>query len=761
MSDTRSVKTARRVQSPLLTEVAALLLVPAAAVGFIRIFEAPSDFFLVALAGIASSLLALILRRIGVPLILAAPLSLLALLAVLLNALAPGTTRFLLVPTEETRAALDTIATTSLEVFRTQRAPVEAIDGFLAAAAAGAWLAAFIVDWAALRLRLAFEPVLPAGLLFIFTAVTGSGKYQVISTAIFASSIVLWTVANRLAKERHLLWLTADRHRGPARVAGGAAAFSAVAVAAGLVAGPLLPGAGNDELFDWRNGGDPTRVVVSPFVSIGSRLVEQRDVDLFKVTTDRPSYYRLAGLDTFEGGDWVSRGQNAVNERGGTLPGQRPTSGSTQVVNQQFEIQALSGDWAPAAYAPANIIASDVQFSWIAETGSLITDGSVSSVSELTYELESVVPLYTSEELRNASTEAPPEIAARYLSIPEDISPLLAEVATSVTAGGATDYDRLILLQDYFQAFDYSLDLGAAAGDPIEQFLSERRGFCQQFSGTFALMARALNIPSRVAVGFTWGDPVPGQPGVYQITGRHTHAWPEVYFADLGWVAFEPTPQRGSPAATGYANLPARQDSESQPDSPFAATTTTTPPTGQGGSSLPERPFRDPDLAEGGPSVGVGASSGVSLPLRWIAVAFAAICFVVGLPLIQRLRRHRRWLAAGNPADQVNAAWADVTEAIERQYGILRLPSETRATFCDQLADRYPFRALPMHAFGVLATTARYAPDQVTADAASSAKTHADAILGELHADQSPVRRWWQEADPRRLVRPTVRLRTR
>ncbi len=761
MSDARSVKTARRTQNPLLTEVAALLLVPAAAVGFIRIFEAPSDFFLIALAGAASSLLALILRRIGVPLILAAPLSLLALLAVLLNALAPGTTRFVLVPTEETRAALETIATTSLEVFRTQRTPVEAIDGFVAAAAAGAWLAAFIVDWAALRLRLAFEPVLPAGLLFVFTAVTGSGRYQIISTAIFASAVILWTVANRLAKERQLLWLTADRHRGPTRIAGGAAAFSAVAVAAGLVAGPLLPGAGNEELFDWRNSGDPTRVVVSPFVSIGDRLVEQRDVDLFKVTTERPSYYRLAGLDTFEGGDWVSRGQNAVDERGGTLPGQRPTSGSTQVVNQQFEIQALSGDWAPAAYAPANIIASDVQFSWIAETGSLITDGSVSSVSELTYELESVVPLYTSEELRNASTEAPPDIAARYLSIPTDVTPLLAELATSVTAGGATDYDRLILLQDYFQGFDYSLDLGVAIGDPIEQFLNERRGFCQQFSGTFALMARALNIPSRVAVGFTWGDPVPGQPGVYQITGRHTHAWPEVYFADLGWVAFEPTPQRGSPAATGYANLPAAQDSESQPDNPFAATTTTAPPTGLGASSVPERPFQDPDLAAGGEGVGGGVSSGVNLPLRWIAVALAAIGFVVGLPMIQRLRRQRRWLAAGTPADQVNSAWADVTEAIERQYGILRLPSETRATFCDRLADRYPFRSLPMQAFGVLATTARYAPDQVTADAAATAKTHAEAIFDELHADQSPVRRWWQEADPRRLVRPTVRLRTR
>ena len=79
-------------------------------------------------------------------------------------------------------------------------------------------------------------------------------------------------------------------------------------------------------------------------------------------------------------------------------------------------------------------------------------------------------------------------------------------------------------------------------GDPIEQFLAERIGFCQQFSGTFALMARSLGLAARVAVGFTWGDPVEGEENTYRVTGRHTHAWPEVYFEGLGWVAFEPTP---------------------------------------------------------------------------------------------------------------------------------------------------------------------------------------------------------------------------
>ncbi len=761
MSDARSTKTATRRQSSFTSEVAAFTLTPAAAVGFIRIFEIPAFAGSVVAAAAASSLLAIILRRLRIPLLLAGLLSLATLYVVAMNALAPGTTRYLVLPTEETRAALNVVATTALEMFRTQRAPVEALSGFVAAACAGAWVAAFIVDWAAMRLRLAFEPVLPAGLLFLFTAVTGSGEYQVLSTAVFGAAIVGWSFAHRLASERQVLWLTADRRRGPARLATGAAAFGTLAVVAGLIAGPLLPGAGQDELFDWRNGGDPTRTVVSPFVDIGNRLVEQRDVDLFQVRTERPSYYRLAGLDTFEDNGWVSRDQSAVDESGGRLPGQRPTSGTTQVVNQQFEIQSLSGAWAPAAYAPANITSSGVQFSWIAETSSLITDDSVESIAELSYALESVIPIYTAEELRAATTDPPEEIRDRYLAVPDDVTPALAQVARNITANATTDYDRLIALQTYFRAFDYSLDLGAANGDPIEQFLFERRGFCQQFSGTFALMARTLNIPSRVAVGFTWGDPVPGEPGLYQITGRHTHAWPEVYFADLGWVAFEPTPQRGSPAGAGYTGVAAEQDSTTQPDNPFAPTTTT-PEQGSGlVTPTTTRPLEDDQAAGVVDGAGGGTSGGFQLPWRWISLGAALLFLAAAGPLLQRLRRDRRRQRATTPAEEINSAWADVTEAIERQYQVLRTPSETRATFCTRLAERYPFRSLPIEALGVAATTARYAPERITPDVALAAKTHADQILGALQDEQTPLRRWWQDADPRRLFRPTVRLRIR
>ena len=57
------------------------------------------------------------------------------------------------------------------------------------------------------------------------------------------------------------------------------------------------------------------------------------------------------------------------------------------------------------------------------------------------------------------------------------------------------------------------------------------------------LMLRYLGIPARVAVGFsngTWED------GGWTVTDHDAHAWVEAWFAGYGWLAFDPTPGRGT-----------------------------------------------------------------------------------------------------------------------------------------------------------------------------------------------------------------------
>lgn len=322
------------------------------------------------------------------------------------------------------------------------------------------------------------------------------------------------------------------------------------------------PGTGDSSLtetFEDLLGDDGTRTVVSPYIKLEARLEEQTDIELFQVTADRPSYWRIASLDTYEEDVWRVSGpfKNEHGELAGVEAGD-DDSRSTQT----FDIKALSAIWLPAAISPVEIVDSNVDVTWNSDNGSLAVRNDVRDSDGVTYTVVSSVPSFSAIELREADDFVPRDIRERYLSTP-DLPTEVVELAEQITEGQATTYEKMIALQNHFREYDYTTDLSERRGDPILQFLREREGFCQQFSGTFALMARSLGVPTRVATGFTWGDPI-GETAddqtIYSVTGRHAHAWPEVYFEDHGWVPFEPTPGRGIPGATSYTGVDAQQD---------------------------------------------------------------------------------------------------------------------------------------------------------------------------------------------------------
>src|SRR5689334_403525 len=98
------------------------------------------------------------------------------------------------------------------------------------------------------------------------------------------------------------------------------------------------------------------------------------------------------------------------------------------------------------------------------------------------------------------------------------------------------------------------------------------------------MMARTLDIPARVAVGFLPGES--DRNGSFVVSGQRTHAWPELFFEGYGWVRFEPTPatQTGTPPrwADSFTGISAP---DSQPDEivplPASTSTATTAPGGQ------------------------------------------------------------------------------------------------------------------------------------------------------------------------------------
>ncbi len=740
----------RDANPPIWLEAAAALLVPAAAVGFSRVFELSDTVFPIIGAALVSSAIAIMCRRLRLPLLFTAVISLGLLSLLVMNRYAPGTAQFGVVPTAETVTALRAVVDELVVSFQEMKSPVPAVPAFVAAAMVGAWIMAFLTDWGAMRLRLAFEPVFPSGLLFVFTSIppVSAGQNRIISTFIYAGAIAVWAVAQRVYKlMQEDLWLPNHERRGPFAVGRLGSSLAAVAVIAGTIVGANLPWADAEPIYSFSPQQDPTRVVVSPFVNIRNRLVDQTNVELFTVTAEEPSYWRIAGLDTFEDDIWKVAGNFSPQD--GDLPGQDLGGNRTELV-QSVSIKALAAIWLPAAFAPASIGEASTEVTWNSETSSLTVANDVPDSDGVTYTVVSKVPAFSADELRAAPNEIPDEIAERYLDVPGDISPTMINLAQDLTVDSANRYDMMRALQDHFRGYRYEVQLGPRGDDPIETFLAEREGFCQQFAGTFALMARSLGVPSRVATGFTWGDQGVDEEGrtVYTVTGRHTHAWPEIYFQGLGWVPFEPTPGRGLPGASPYSGHTPAQDSNTQPTLDELPTSPIDPGLVQPNSGLDE----SLNAPVGG---GVGAEQAPiwqRIDLRYLLIPAAIAAYAVLVLGLQTLRRRRRRARSNTPDQEVSTSWSEAVETIELGFDATRRPSETRTEFAGRLCDSAVPGGPMMQQLAELSTVARFHPSSVTANQAQQASVLAaevETAMGEHVPLHTQILR---RVDPRRWL---------
>lgn len=122
--------------------------------------------------------------------------------------------------------------------------------------------------------------------------------------------------------------------------------------------------------------------------------------------------------------------------------------------------------------------------------------------------------------------------------------PSILADAERLTRNAVSPYQRLLTLQDRLRTQD-RYDVRAAPGRTVGHlhffYDKSHRGTADQFATVFALMARHLGFPARIAVGFTPGHPVGG--GRYEVTTADVVVWPEVALRGLGWVPFYPVPR--------------------------------------------------------------------------------------------------------------------------------------------------------------------------------------------------------------------------
>ncbi len=161
--------------------------------------------------------------------------------------------------------------------------------------------------------------------------------------------------------------------------------------------------------------------------------------------------------------------------------------------------------------------------------------------------------------VRNSvSNVYPAAIANIYRQLPLRLDPRIAELARRVTASDDSNYARARSIQAYLKTnYSYTLELpGVNAPDQLAYFLFDRKkGHCEYFATSMAIMLRTLGIPTRVVNGFRGGE-YNDLIGSYIVREQDAHSWVEVYFPEFGWVTFDPTPSRPAGArADKWARL--------------------------------------------------------------------------------------------------------------------------------------------------------------------------------------------------------------
>lgn len=89
--------------------------------------------------------------------------------------------------------------------------------------------------------------------------------------------------------------------------------------------------------------------------------------------------------------------------------------------------------------------------------------------------------------------------------------------------------------------FYYTLKPQRYGENEVDEFLFARQqGFCAHYAGAMVFVARSAGIPARVVTGYQGGE---WNAKEHYLTVRQydAHAWVELWFAERGWVRFDPT----------------------------------------------------------------------------------------------------------------------------------------------------------------------------------------------------------------------------
>jgi hypothetical protein len=723
-----------------LSALAAIALV-AVAVGFAfgRILEGPGATYRMITVGLASGVLAWATERRGMLLATLASAAALFLTVTWLSA--PHSTWFAL-PTVMTVRSLAALATLVGAQAREYVSPAPATPALVMAGVIAVWAAVFSCYALAFRAQSPLLALVPPLALVVFADSVLDDTIKPVYGVLFlvAALAVLFADSLRRIRAWGPVWSPVAGSDRLLPVAGSnARRVGAGALVVAALAPLLVPGFGTTSVLDLSRIGGDHRLRVSPLVQMGSILSDPKnDPDFFQVQVPpgQHSNWRMEALDSFDGNTWEALPDNGVVAplQNGAIQSV-PEAGES--VTQTFTMMHdLGYSWLVSGGNEPTQITIGHDVAWHPMSSSLTMDGWPDEGES--YTVTSTYANPTPHQLRSAGVGP---VDAADLELPTDptmaIPASVTKAALRWTAGADSQYDQVMAIMEHLQSghgfeYDPSVDLQDGS-QALAEFLTDRKGFCQQFAGLMAVMLRSLHIPARIGLGFAEGTQVMNEPGTYIVSGRDYHSWVEVPFNGFGYLTFDPTPGFEDLSSTAYATV-------------ATGSTTCTRHCGTGSQDGTNGGpgHQQPIGGEGSLGTQFGPGTQGTTPrvfsIASVALAAAVVAFLlgIGIPVARRLRRRRRLRAANDPRMLIITTY-DVFADRARELGVGRAPGDTLDEFRDRLVatDRLQDADRPLVRMTTEVVRAAYAAESPDPATAQEVSRDADAVLQALRSTTS------------------------
>lgn len=792
------VSSTRRPVADLVADVALLAVALAAGLGAARLTRTPGAAHVllpIAACAVTGHVVLSFIRHLRWPDPLPSIIGVVSVALVAVWTLLPRATRDGIPTGTTVRVLLHTFSAAGT-VIRANPTPIPATSGVVLCLAAGAGLAAVFArtlwSWQEMRQRGSRRPLValfPTFGLFCYTALLSSDVDRVTGTALYlATALIFLAVADRPV---------AVRHR-PSWRSGTSAALVMAAVAVGVpvAASPALSGLRLDAI-PFNQGGNKPGLNGAGFVGSGTStgvgaldlidnlravLSAESNQVMFTATTPTPTYWQVATLTRFDGNAWLPDPTTKFAAVGDLQlsPLSLPVLVEpipTHTFSAHISVNDLRSNLLPAP--PSTVAIANAVNVQIEPAVGVVQPFAVSG--ELTYDAIAGVPLAlgptASPTIAALDTSAPAADLEPYLALPSGIPADVVTLAHQLVAHATTPAAQATALVRYFtqdKRFRYTLSPPAISGtDALSSFLfTTRAGFCQQFAGAYAVLARIDGLPTRLAVGFTTGSTT--RRDVYRVTGADAHSWPQVYLGPgAGWVSFEPTPASTDDAlGAGVFNGAPTTTAPSKP-SVTTSTVVSDKRLGQGvtpaagakglGATTPRATATTPPHS---------APWGTIVLIAFGTVALIVAVTVAGPWLWRRRRprlRRRHFARTSPPRREILARWEQAASVLART-GLGRRPSETLEEHAARLVSRpgpatgpslfvpptglapspEAERALRAYqALADLAARASYAPDPCTNTDVAEARRQSDELRAALRRSTPVGQRSGQRSEQR------------